>query len=68
MDAPELTLRQARQLCTEYGNWHARRYQIFRTAHSAGVTPTEIARLTGHGRATVERALQNRTEQEDRTP
>jgi hypothetical protein len=65
MDAPELTLRQARQLCIEYGNWHARRYLIFLTAHSAGVTPTEIARLTGHGRATVERALQNRTEQEE---
>jgi hypothetical protein len=68
MDAPELTLKQARALCTEYLSWHVRRDHIFRTAYAAGLGPTEIARLTGHGRATVERALQNRTEQEDRTP
>src|SRR6516162_600533 len=60
MDVPDLTVREARILLVEYGQWHRQRDDLFRVAHRSGITISEISRLTGHGRSTIERVITDR--------
>ena len=53
----ELTLRQARELLTEWASVNASRDERIRTAYHSGVSKSEIARLTGVARTTVDRIL-----------
>jgi hypothetical protein len=56
----DLTVRAARDLLTEYRKWHVQRDHLFRVAHRSGITISEISRLTGHGRSTIERVITDR--------
>jgi len=53
----ELTLRQARELLAEWAAVNASRDDRIRTAYHSGVSKSEIARLTGVARTTVDRIL-----------
>jgi DNA invertase Pin-like site-specific DNA recombinase len=58
----ELTLRQARELLTtwaaEQSAAAARRDEVVRTAVAAGLSKSEIHRLTGIARSTVDRIVE----------
>lgn len=54
----ELTLRQARELLTEWATVNASRDDRIRTAHHSGLGKSEISRLTGVARTTVDRILE----------
>jgi hypothetical protein len=56
----ELTVRQARELLAEWAEVVASRDNRIRTAHAAGLTKSEISRLTGVARTTVDRILGGR--------
>ena len=60
MDASDLTVREARDLLTEYRKWHVQRDHLFRVAHRSGITISDVARLTWHSRSTVERVITDR--------
>ena len=53
----ELTLRQARELLAEWAVVNASRDDRIRTAYHSGVSKSEIARLSGVARTTVDRIL-----------
>lgn len=53
----ELTIRQARQLLTDWATVSASRDERIRTAFHSGVSKSEIARLTGVARTTIDRIL-----------
>ncbi len=54
----ELTVRQARELLTEWATVVADRDARVITAYESGVSKAEIARLTGIARTTVDRILE----------
>jgi DNA invertase Pin-like site-specific DNA recombinase len=54
----ELTVRQARELLTEWATVSASRDDRVRTAYHSGVSKSEIARLTGVARTTIDRILE----------
>jgi DNA invertase Pin-like site-specific DNA recombinase len=53
----ELTVRQARELLTEWAAINASRDDRIRTAYHSGVSKSDIARLSGIARTTVDRIL-----------
>jgi len=53
----ELTLRQARELLSEWASVTASRDDRVRTAYVSGVSKSEISRLTGIARTTISRIL-----------
>lgn len=53
----ELTVRQARELLSEWAAVSASRDERIRTAYHSGVSKSEIARLTGVARTTIDRIL-----------
>ena len=57
----ELTLRQARELLANWAAEHAaltaRRDVVIRTALAAGVSKTEVHRVTGVARTTIDRVI-----------
>jgi hypothetical protein len=58
---PELTVRQARDLlaawAVEQGAVAGRRDEVVRTAVAAGLTKSEVHRLTGIARTTIDRIV-----------
>lgn len=53
----ELTVRQARELLIEYAAVVASRDDRVRTAYDSGVSKSEISRLTGVARTTIDRVI-----------
>lgn len=54
----ELTVRQARELLTDWAAVNASRDDRIRTAYHSGISKSEISRLTGVARTTVDRILE----------
>jgi hypothetical protein len=55
----ELTVRQARELLIEYAAALASRDDRVRTAYVSGVSKSEIFRLTGIARTTIDRIIES---------
>ena len=53
MDVRELTIKQARQECLEFGRWYVRRHEIIIEGHLAGLQIRQIADLMEVSRQTV---------------
>lgn len=53
MNVRELTIRQARAECLEFGQWYVRRHEIIIEAHLAGMQIRQIADLMEVSRQTV---------------
>ena len=57
----ELTIRQAREMLTAWAaermRWTSQRDQVVRAAVEAGVSKSEVHRLTGIARTTVDRII-----------
>ena len=56
----ELTVRRARELLTEWASVAASRDDRVRIAFASGLSKSEISRLTGVARTTVDRILEAR--------
>ncbi len=54
----ELTVRQAKELLTEWAAVVASRDDRVRAAYDSGVSKSEISRLTGVARTTIDRILE----------
>jgi DNA invertase Pin-like site-specific DNA recombinase len=54
----ELTVRQARESLTDWAAVNVSRDDRIRTAHHSGLSKSEIARLSGVARTTVDRILE----------
>lgn len=59
----ELTVRRARELLTEWASVAASRDDRVRIAFASGLSKSEISRLTGVARTTVDRILEDKAGQ-----